>query len=88
MNPSNKILLIDETPETVDNGCWAWMSTLGSGYGDNIISVHHMKRQEQVQLLNQPNAGRGNAVFADFHAEYIERKASFDNRFYDPKKPM
>ena len=79
MNPSNKILLIDETPETVDDGCWAWMSTLGSGY--NIISVRHMKRQEQVQLLNQPNAGRGNAVFADFHAEYIERKASFDDRF-------
>jgi prepilin-type N-terminal cleavage/methylation domain-containing protein/prepilin-type processing-associated H-X9-DG protein len=86
LNPSNKILLIDETPETVDDGCWAWMSTLGSGY--NIISVRHMKRQEQTTLLNDPNAGRGNAVFADFHAEYIERKLSFDDRYYDPKKRM
>jgi len=83
-NSSHKILLIDETPETVDDGCWAWMSTLGSGY--NIISVRHMKRQEQNALLTQPNAGRGNACFADFHAEYIERKASFDANFYDPKK--
>jgi len=83
-NSTMKILLIDETPETVDDGCWAWMSTLGSGY--NIISVRHMKRQEQNQLLTQPNAGRGNACFADFHAEYIERKASFDANYYDPKK--
>src|SRR2546423_1515645 len=53
VNSANKILLIDETPETVDDGCWAWMSTLGSGY--NIISVRHMKRTEQVALLTQPN---------------------------------
>ena len=86
VNSSHKILLIDETPETVDDGCWAWMSQLG--LGQNIISVRHMKRQEQRQLLTQPNAGRGNVCFADGHAEYIERKASFDAKFYDPKKPM
>ena len=85
-NPSQKLLLIDETEQTVDDGCWAWMSTLGSGY--NIISVRHMKRQEQIQLLTQPNAGRGNALFADFHADYIERKKSFDANHYDPKKKM
>ena len=60
------------------------MSTLGSG--ENIISVRHMKRQEQLQLLTQPNAGRGNVCFADGHAEYIERKKSFDPNNYDPKK--
>ena len=86
VNSSDKILLIDETAETVDDGCWAWMSTLGSG--QNIISVRHMKRQEQRQLLTQPNAGRGNVVFADFHADYIERKKSFDSNHYDPKKRM
>jgi len=84
VNASDKILLIDESPQTVDDGCWAWMSTLGSG--ENIISVRHMKRQEQIQLLTQPNAGRGNVCFADGHAEYIERKKSFDANNYDPKK--
>ena len=28
---SDKILLIDESSTTVDDGCWAWMSTFGSG---------------------------------------------------------
>ena len=84
VNASDKILLIDETPQTVDDGCWAWMSTLGSG--QNIISARHMRRQEQLQLLNKPNAGRGNACFADFHADYIERAKSFDPFNYDPKR--
>jgi prepilin-type N-terminal cleavage/methylation domain-containing protein/prepilin-type processing-associated H-X9-DG protein len=83
VNSSEKILLIDETPETVDDGCWAWMSTLGSGF--NIISSRHMKRQEQTNLLKDPNAGKGNALFADFHADYIERKKSFEPANYDPK---
>lgn len=86
VNSSDKILLIDETSETVDDGCWAWMSQLG--LGQNIISVRHMKRQEQRQLLTQPNAGLGNVCFADFHAEYIERKKSFDAKHYDPKRKM
>ena len=85
-NASNKILLIDETPQTVDDGCWAWMSTLGSGF--NIISVRHMKKTEQTQLLTQPNAGKGNVLFADFHADYIERKNSFNPVYFDPKKKM
>ena len=84
VSPADKIVLIDESPETVDDGCWAWQSTLGSGF--NVISVRHMKRQEQITLLTQPNAGRGNALFADFHADYIERKKSYDAFYYDPKK--
>ena len=80
--PSEKILLIDESTQTVDDGCWAWMSSLGSGY--NVISNRHMKRTEQIQLLTVPEAGSGNALFADGHAAYIERKASFDRRYYDP----
>ena len=84
VDSSRKILLIDETPQTVDDGCWAWMSTLGSGY--NIISVRHMKKSEQTQLLTQPQAGRGNVLFADFHGDYVERKNSFNPDYFDPKK--
>jgi prepilin-type N-terminal cleavage/methylation domain-containing protein/prepilin-type processing-associated H-X9-DG protein len=84
VSPSDKLILIDETAQTVDDGCWAWMSSLGSGY--NVISVRHMKRQEQIQLLDKPEAGMGNALFADFHVEYIPRKKSFDAFNYDPKK--
>jgi len=87
VNSSMKILLIDESTNTVDDGCWAWMSTLGSD--QNLISNRHMKRQElaAMNLRLDPNAGRGNACFADGHAEYIERKLSYDKRYYDPKWP-
>lgn len=84
LSPSDKLLLIDETQQTVDDGCWAWMSNYGSGY--NIISVRHMKRQEQLNVVNKPEAGRGNALFADFHADYIPRHMSFNAFHYDPKK--
>jgi prepilin-type N-terminal cleavage/methylation domain-containing protein/prepilin-type processing-associated H-X9-DG protein len=80
-NPSNKILLIDESADTADDGCWAWQQQFGSGR--NVISNRHMRKQEQVL---DPNAGRGNAVFADGHAEYVDRKRSFDPWYFDPIK--
>jgi prepilin-type processing-associated H-X9-DG protein len=83
VSAADKILLIDESATTADDGCWAWMSTLGSG--QNLISNRHMKRQELKNLLKDPNAGKGNACFADGHVEYIERKKSFEAFNYDPK---
>jgi len=82
VNAPDKILLIDETAETVDDGCWAWMGDLGQGY--NVMSTRHMRRQEQLQFLNDYRAGWGNALFVDGHAGKIERKASFDRKNYDP----
>ena len=82
VNPADKILLIDESQDTVDDGCWAWMQTLGSG--QNVMSTRHMRKAEQIQLLNQPGAGFGTANFCDGHAATIERKASFDPKNYDP----
>jgi len=83
VSAADKILLIDESATTVDDGCWAWMSQLGQG--QNLISNRHMKRQEMKTLLKDPNAGKGNACFADGHVEYVERKKSFDPYNYDPK---
>jgi len=82
LNAADKILLIDESQDTVDDGCWAWMQTLGSG--QNVMSTRHMRRAEQVQLLNVPGAGFGNALFCDGHASPTPRKASFDQKNYDP----
>ena len=83
VSPSDKVLMIDETAETVDDGCWAWMAKLGDG--QNIISNRHMRREEQRQYLDRPEGGKGNALFADFHVEYIERKASYTPFNFDPK---
>ena len=81
-NASDKILLIDETAETVDDGCWAWMGDLGQGF--NVLSTRHMRKQEQIQFKNDHRAGWGNVLFVDGHSGRIERKASFDRRNYDP----
>jgi prepilin-type N-terminal cleavage/methylation domain-containing protein/prepilin-type processing-associated H-X9-DG protein len=79
IDPSNKILLIDESTDTSDDGCWAWQQTLGSG--KNVISNRHDKSKEKIADIN---AGRGNANFCDGHAENVFRKASFDPFYYDP----
>jgi prepilin-type N-terminal cleavage/methylation domain-containing protein/prepilin-type processing-associated H-X9-DG protein len=79
IDAANKILLIDESTDTSDDGCWAWQQTLGSG--KNVISNRHDKSKEAITNLN---AGRGNANFCDGHAEYVYRKASFDPFFFDP----
>ena len=84
VNASMKLLIIDESSTTSDDGCWAWMSQLG--LGQNLISNRHMKRSEMHDLRTDPNAGKGNACFVDGHAEYIERKLSYDERYYNPTK--
>jgi len=81
VNPSSKILIIDESADTADDGCWAWQQSFGSG--KNVMSNRHDKSKEAI---SNPRAGRGNAGFADGHAELLGRDASFNPFFFDPKK--
>jgi len=92
VNPSDKIVLIDESPQTVDDGCWAWMEKPNPGDGFNIISNRHMKRSEQIiksggayKTDKTYDNGKGNVLFVDGHADYIDRGGSFNAKFFDPK---
>ena len=78
-NSSNKILLIDESSDTIDDGCWAWQENWG--WGANVLSNRHDRRQEQADDFH---AGRGNVAYVDGHAAFIPRIESFDPRAYDP----
>src|SRR5687767_480240 len=78
-NASEKILLIDESAATIDDGGWAWQPSQGAGM--NVLSNRHDRKSENAK---QPDDGRGNAAFVDSHAEYIDRERSFDARHYDP----
>ena len=82
-NSSQKILIIDESHNTADDGCWAWMESLGSG--QNVASTRHMRRAEQIQFKTDPKAGRSNCGFADGHVEYFTRKGTFERLNFDPK---
>lgn len=79
---SQKILFIDESSETIDDGCWArqWVG----GAGKNVLSNRHDKTKETATDFN---AGYGNAAFCDGHAERIPRIRSFDEEYYDPFWP-
>ena len=85
VSPADKIILIDESNDTADDGCWAWQSNFGSSGGvqRNVMSNRHDRSKEAIA---NPQAGRGNATFADGHAEFIARRSSFDPFHFDPKK--
>jgi prepilin-type N-terminal cleavage/methylation domain-containing protein/prepilin-type processing-associated H-X9-DG protein len=77
---STKILLIDESSETIDDGTWAPQHNLTDFR--NVLANRHDKRAE---TSTDRNAGKGNALMADFHAEFIERKLTLEQRHYDPR---
>ncbi len=78
--PTDKILLLDEASTTIDDGCWCPQRYVAGAGAHNLLSNRHDKKAETA---NDPNAGRGNALFVDGHAYYIERKNSNDPMFYD-----
>jgi prepilin-type processing-associated H-X9-DG protein/prepilin-type N-terminal cleavage/methylation domain-containing protein len=78
-NPSEKILLIDESASTIDDGCWAWQPSQGAG--KNVLSNRHDRKAEDPK---RANAGRGNVAFADGHAAFLARADSYQRRHYDP----
>jgi prepilin-type N-terminal cleavage/methylation domain-containing protein len=79
--PSQKILMVDESHETIDDGAWA--PDHYKTDGKNLLSNRHDKRNEKS---TDPNFGKGTVVFADFHVEFFDRKLSLDERYYHPKK--
>jgi prepilin-type N-terminal cleavage/methylation domain-containing protein len=79
--PSEKILMIDESDTTLDDGTWA--PDHYASDGQNLLSNRHDKRNE---AKTDPNYGKGTVVFADFHVEFFERKHSFNEKYYHPQK--
>jgi prepilin-type N-terminal cleavage/methylation domain-containing protein len=91
--PARKILVIDESSQTIDDGCWAADNyTANQSNGANCLSNRHSnKRNEEhaVAGINQfqDDPGRGNVVFADFHGAFIYRKEALDQNNYRPEIP-
>jgi prepilin-type N-terminal cleavage/methylation domain-containing protein/prepilin-type processing-associated H-X9-DG protein len=84
-NSSKKILMIDESAATIDDPCWApenWFNDT-----QNMLAIRHDKQAEKAKNLTQQQvlrAGRGNAVFADGHADFIPRTDALSPEFFDP----
>jgi len=83
VHPAEKILMIDEGTDSIDDGCWrpdAWAADKV-----NVLSNRHSNLKREVR--KDPNAGWGNVLFADGHGDTIERKLSLTAKFYDPRWP-
>jgi prepilin-type N-terminal cleavage/methylation domain-containing protein len=80
---AEKLLMICESTETLDDGCWCPQRYNPVSLRYNLLSNRHDKVAEAT---NDVAAGRGNALFTDMHADYIERKNSMDPLWYDPSK--
>ena len=86
-NPAEKILVIDESWETIDDGAWApqhYNNNPGLG-GANLLSNRHDKRG--AEKVTDRNHGRGNVVFSDFHYDFVERRLSLEERYFLPRWP-
>jgi prepilin-type N-terminal cleavage/methylation domain-containing protein/prepilin-type processing-associated H-X9-DG protein len=78
--PAEKIMFIDESSATIDDGCWAPQHYSSDGH--NLLSNRHDKASEKS---TDPHAGRGNALFADQHVEFTDRIKSTLIENWDPK---
>jgi prepilin-type N-terminal cleavage/methylation domain-containing protein/prepilin-type processing-associated H-X9-DG protein len=79
--PADIILIIDESSQTIDDGCWAPQHYAVDGR--NLLSNRHDRRSEN---RGDPNTGRGNVAFCDGHAEFVPRFESAQKERYDPQK--
>jgi prepilin-type N-terminal cleavage/methylation domain-containing protein/prepilin-type processing-associated H-X9-DG protein len=76
--PWQKILFVDESSETVDDGCWNWK--VYSAGDQNMISNRHDKRNENARrnvATTITRGGRGNVAFVDGHCDAIDRNEVF-----------
>jgi prepilin-type N-terminal cleavage/methylation domain-containing protein/prepilin-type processing-associated H-X9-DG protein len=80
---SEKILIVDESSETVDDGCWAWAQQQGAD--GNVMSNRHFKEAERSHDRTGVHAGAGNVAFVDGHVSFMDRKESFQRKYFDPK---
>jgi prepilin-type N-terminal cleavage/methylation domain-containing protein/prepilin-type processing-associated H-X9-DG protein len=89
-HPAQKILLIDENSETINDGCW-WATGFLNGTPNVLSNRHYFHDEDHANQINLPlpgpppyYVGRGNAAFCDGHAEAVERNESMSAAFYDP----
>lgn len=83
-NSTGVILVVDESNDTIDDGCWAPQHGVNPASGKNMLANRHDRRNEDPN--NATAVGRGNVCFCDGHAEFIERADAMTKEFFDPRK--
>jgi prepilin-type processing-associated H-X9-DG protein len=71
IDPSDKILLVEENGRTIDDGRWVWDAD------QNDLATYHDFSPTSQQA-------RGNACFVDGHAQLISRDDAYTPEYADP----
>jgi prepilin-type processing-associated H-X9-DG protein len=88
-NSSQKVLLICEDEQTIDDGtyspnAWKWVATSGNTRV-NAVSSRHQARRAKASNNTLGETGnedaRGNVVFCDGHGEFFGRKDALRSKF-------
>jgi prepilin-type N-terminal cleavage/methylation domain-containing protein/prepilin-type processing-associated H-X9-DG protein len=83
-HPADKILVIDENGQTIDDGCW-WATSPASNDKNVLSNRHYLNEENQTDLTS--GMGMGNAGFCDGHVERVTRSDALLPEFYDPSVP-
>lgn len=97
-NSSAKVMLVEEDERTINDGRWEpHLGNYFSEYpvgekGVDLIAIRHDRQRRDPDRPNLAGWGwipnpdrRGNAAFADGHAEYIERDVAHAKQHFDPR---
>lgn len=89
LNPAKKILLIDESADTLDDGVWApdQFAYVNGVVTGNVLSNRHDRDAESSLAALSTTLGTGTVVFVDGHAETISRADAHKPSAFDPQVP-
>jgi len=83
-NSSQKILLIDEASETVNNGAWNVAELENNGR--NLLSFRHDRKfKENTPGQDINRVGAGNVAYCDAHVEMVPRGDMYQPIYTAPK---
>jgi prepilin-type N-terminal cleavage/methylation domain-containing protein/prepilin-type processing-associated H-X9-DG protein len=83
VHPGQKIIFIEESEKTINNGEYNPVVPLGNADNPNLDYSAIAERHESANLRNSQDA-RGNVAFADGHAEFFSRHDAFLPQYCDP----
>jgi prepilin-type processing-associated H-X9-DG protein len=90
--PTEKVIMIDEASYSIDDGDWSPDDGNKTKINaKNLLSIRHDGgHKDELLFVADPTkraVGRGNVLFADFHADFIDRSLVMDPKNYEPLTP-
>ena len=90
VDPSRKMMVLDEDIASIDDG--AWKPYVFNGSNETFLAIRHDKKREGWEkqtgvspLERIDRNDRGNVAFADGHVDFVPRADTWQAMYYDPR---